>query len=53
MLIAAISDLHGYVPTPAAEEARGYGGGVNNGQIGHEGAFQLCDAAVAAINGLF
>ena len=44
---------YGYVPTPAAETARGYGGGVNNGQIGHEGAFQLCDAAVAAINALF
>ena len=44
---------YGYVPTPAAETARGYGGGVNNGQIGHEGAFQLCDAAVAAINRLF
>ena len=44
---------YGYVPTPAAEEARGYGGGVNNGQIGHEGAFKLCDAAVDAVNGLF
>ena len=44
---------YGYVPTPAAETARGYGGGVNNGQIGHEGAFKLCDAAVAAINRLF
>ena len=44
---------YGYVPTPAAEEARGYGGGVNNGQIGHEGAFQLCDAAVKAINEMF
>ena len=44
---------YGYVPTPAAEEARGYGGGVNNGQIGHEGAFKLCDRAVEGINGLF
>jgi hypothetical protein len=38
---------------PAAETARGYGGGVNNGQIGHEGAFKLCDRAVEGINRLF
>ena len=44
---------YGYVPTPAAETARGYGGGVNNGQIGHEGAFKLCDQAVEGINRLF
>ena len=44
---------YGYVPTPAAEEARGYGGGVNHGQIGHEGAFKLCDAAVDGINVMF
>ena len=44
---------YGYVPTPAAEQARGYGGGVNNGQIGHEGAFMLCDRAVEGINRLF
>ena len=44
---------YGYVPTPAAEEARGYGGGVNNGEIGHEGAFKLCDVAVDGINGMF
>ena len=44
---------YGYVPTPAAETARGYGGGVNNGQIGHEGAFMLCDRAVEGINRLF
>jgi len=44
---------YGYVPTPAAETARGYGGGVNNGQIGHEGAFKLCDRAVKGVNRLF
>ena len=44
---------YGYVPTPAAETVRGYGGGVNNGQIGHEGAFKLCDRAVEGINKLF
>ena len=44
---------YGYVPTPAAETARGYGGGVNNGQIGHEGAFKLCDRAVEGINRLW
>ena len=44
---------YGYVPTPAAETARGYGGGVNNGQIGHEGAFKLCDRAVEGVNRLF
>ena len=43
----------GYVPTPAAENARGYGGGVNNGEIGHEGAYMYCDEAVSHIGRLF
>ena len=43
----------GYVPTPAAEQARGYGAAILNGEIGHEGAYMLCDAAVNAVNGLF
>ena len=53
IVVEQCGGTYGYVPTPAAEEARGYGGGVNNGQIGHEGAFKLCDAAVDAVNGLF
>ena len=43
----------GYLPSPEAERLGGYGGLVNNGQVGSDGGFRLVEITVEEINRLF
>jgi hypothetical protein len=44
---------YGYIPSPAVVKSRSYGSGVNNGELGPDGGYIYCDAAVEAINRFF
>lgn len=44
---------YGYIPSPVVIKSRSYGSGVNNGEVGPDGGYQLADESVKAIRRLF
>lgn len=52
-LTAGADPYAGYLPSPDAEKAGGYGGLIINGQVGSDGGYLLADLTVDAINRMF
>lgn len=44
---------YGYIPSPVVIKSRSYGSGVNNGELGPDGGYHLCDEALGAVDRLF